>query len=378
MSGVLCEKIRIMPLVKLFARERSETRHYSALMKSRIKQEFKLWHLQTILERTRGMFESGSSIVLTCFIWFSVMRGFMSLGSAMALSMYLGMILPPFLAFATILQGLIAGLVPSERVLTFFQQPEESGRALMEQNGAQGPLAITFDRVGFSYDGKGEVFRDLQLIIPAGHIIAFVGPSGSGKTTLLNLICSLYLPDRGRVLLGESSTQSVSPQCIRQMVSVAPQEAVLFSGTVRENILYGDPGVSDEKILKAVELACAREFIELLPDKFDTKLHSEHTTLSVGQKHRLTLARAFVRNSSILLLDEPFANVDSEIELRLWYNLLSLRRRQTVIVVTHRYPPRGVVDQLYCLEHGSISMKLNRECSPMYAGRESIACSAQR
>jgi len=298
------------------------------------------WRLQTALGQVQWLLESGPSTFFTCVVWFLVIQGHLTLGSAVAFSMYFGMILPPFLSFAGIFQGLIAGLVPGERVLEFFARAKEAGRGLPRPRRPSTPLSVTFSEVSFSYDSGPNVLENTSFSIPAGSLTVVAGPSGEGKTTLLNLCCAMYAPAGGDIEIGEVSTASVDPRQVRSLVSVAPQEPVLLSGTVRENLLYGNSAAGQAEIIKAAGLACAHEFIQQLPDGYDTELESEHVSLSVGQKHRLTLARALVRQTGLLLLDEPFANVDSATEERLWENLARLKGRRTIIIATHRPPPK--------------------------------------
>lgn len=366
-SGVLLEAIRLLPLAKLFGQETREFHRYAAEAKPAIRADFRLWRRERTLSQIQWFLESGPPFVLMCAGWLMVIRGSMTLGSAVAFSMYFGMVASPFLAFASILQRLIAGLAPGDRVLQFLRQPQESTRALPRRTSSTRALGVRFSHVTFSYGTAAAVLSDADFEVPAGRLAVLIGASGAGKTTIFRLCSALCECHTGDVFFGDEPLSRLSPRQVRSLVSVAPQEATLFSGTVMENVLYGRPSASAAEVVQALELACAHEFVEDLPDGLDSHLESEHVSLSAGQAHRLTLARAFLKESPILLLDEPFANVDRLTEAQLWRALEALTGKRTILVAGHRLPPRDACDLI--LEVGDGEVKLFDQRTPEAANR---------
>ncbi len=363
-NSVLCESMAMMPLARLLGNERLLIRQYVQCLKAQIKLSVRHWRFNRWLDQLKWLVESGPGTAVSCYIWLLTIQGKQTIGSAVALSMYANMILPPVLSCLGVYQHLVVGLVAGERLLEFLRQPKEPGRHLPCMASSDCPPSVEFERVSFTYDRHCLVLDDLSFLVPAGSLCTLMGPSGVGKSTIIKLICRLYLPQTGEIYLGGRSLREVNPGSVRRQTSVAPQEHGIFTGTVRENLLFGNSDVSDERLVRAAELACAIDFIQALPEGFDTRIHSEQTALSAGQKQRLVLARAFLAHRNLLLLDEPFANIDLDTQSVLWDNLCTLRQSKTIIVVTHCDPPEGIVDQRFSLDvEGSLEESPGRRTS---------------
>ncbi|MEA3402016.1 MAG: ABC transporter ATP-binding protein [Armatimonadota bacterium] len=213
---------------------------------------------------------------------------------------------------------------------------------------------ISFEGVHFSYTGRSPALSDISLEIQPGEVVAFAGPSGAGKTTIANLIPRLYDPTRGRVLIDGIDIGQVDPQQLRRHMSIVPQETLLFGGSVRENILYGRPGASDEEIVEAAKAANAHDFIMQLPDGYDTAVGERGMQLSGGQRQRVAIARAVLRDPRIMILDEATSSVDTESEMAIHRALERILHGRTSIIIAHRLSTIRDADRIIVLDSGRI------------------------
>lgn len=215
---------------------------------------------------------------------------------------------------------------------------------------------VVFEDVSFSYGDRGDtpVLHGINLQAEPGRVVALVGPSGAGKSTLVMLIPRFFDPVAGRVLLDGRDLRSVDLHELRSQIGVVFQETLLFSGTIRENIRYGDPSASNEQVVRAAAAANALEFIEAFPDKYDTVVGERGVKLSGGQRQRIAIARALLRNPRILILDEATSSLDSESEALVQAALDRLMRGRTTFVIAHRLSTVVDADQILVLEHGNI------------------------
>jgi subfamily B ATP-binding cassette protein MsbA len=195
---------------------------------------------------------------------------------------------------------------------------------------------ITFEHVSFHYDTGEEVLRDLHFEVVPGEVIALVGPSGAGKTTLVNLLPRFYDPTEGRILLDGVNLREVTLVSLRGQVGIVPQETVLFSGTIADNIRYGKLDAPDEEVIEAARAANAVEFIERLPGGFGTSVGERGARLSGGQRQRIAIARALLKDPRILILDEATSSLDTESEHLVQQALERLMQNRTTFVIAHR------------------------------------------
>jgi ABC-type multidrug transport system fused ATPase/permease subunit len=213
---------------------------------------------------------------------------------------------------------------------------------------------ITLDRVSFGYEEEQPVLRDIDLDVEPGEVIALVGSSGAGKSTLVQLIPRFYDPQAGRILIDDVDVRDVSLRSLRSQIGVVAQETILFSGSVRDNLLYGRPGASEEEMIEAAQAAHAHEFLEELPDGYDTLLGERGARLSGGQKQRVAIARAFLSNPRILILDEATSALDSESEALIQDALAQLMKGRTNIVIAHRLSTILGSDRIAVMQRGEI------------------------
>lgn len=221
-------------------------------------------------------------------------------------------------------------------------------------NLAGSPPSIEFRNVSFAYNGQKQVLNNVSFAVAGGQRMALAGSSGSGKTTVLKLLLGMYAPGDGAVLLGGIDVRKLSLKEVRRAVAVLPQEPWLFPGTIKENILLGKAGATDEEVVRAARLAHAHEFIEALPSGYDTVLDERGSNLSGGQRQRLCLARAFLKDAPVLFLDEPTASVDAESERLISDAVERLSEGRTVVTIAHTSAMLERADTRVILEAGRV------------------------
>jgi subfamily B ATP-binding cassette protein MsbA len=215
--------------------------------------------------------------------------------------------------------------------------------------------AIALDHVAFGYTDDSPVLKDVSFTIAPGQVVGIVGPTGSGKSTVLSLIPRFYDPSAGRILIDGKSVDTFQLAALRAQVGFVLQETVLFRGTIRENIAYGRPGASDEEVIAAAKLANADEFISRMPHGYDSVVGERGETLSGGQRQRIGIARAVIRNSPIMILDEPTAALDTESERLVIEGLQRLMKGRTVIMIAHRLSTIRDADKIIVLKDGVVA-----------------------
>jgi len=213
---------------------------------------------------------------------------------------------------------------------------------------------IEFERVAFGYTPERPILRGIELRIRAGEVVALVGPSGAGKTTLVQLVPRFYDPTAGRVLTDGIDLREVTLRSLRGQIGIVAQDTILFSGTVRENILYGNPDASDDELLAVARAAHVEEFVAELPEGYDTLLGERGTKLSGGQRQRIAIARAFLIDPRILILDEATSALDSESERLIQDALARLMRERTSVIIAHRLSTVLHADRIVVLDEGQI------------------------
>jgi ATP-binding cassette subfamily B protein len=213
---------------------------------------------------------------------------------------------------------------------------------------------ITLDRVNFAYKGRETVFSDLNVTIQSGETVAFVGSTGSGKTTIVKLLLRLYDPNNGNILLDDVNLKDLNLKDLRSAIGLVSQETHLVDGTIRENIAYGNPSISMEKIISAAKIAEVNDFIESLPLGYDTLVGERGQKLSGGQRQRISIARAILKDPPILVLDEATSSVDNETEAAIQRSLDKIIVDRTTILIAHRLSTIRNANRIFVIEEGKI------------------------
>jgi ATP-binding cassette subfamily B protein len=283
-----------------------------------------------------------------------VLSGMLSLGSLLVFSAYLLMLYQPLesLTYTTwAMEGATAGAKRCFEVLDREDDVVDSPEAIAI-NETQG--ALQFKNVSFGYAPDRQVLRDVDLRIEPNQILALVGGTGAGKSTLLSLVPRFYDPSAGGIALDGRDLRQITKKSLRMQIGIVLQDTLLFSTTIRENIAYGRPEATDEEIVDAARRAQADEFIRALPDCYASLVGERGGYLSVGQRQRIGIARAFLKNAPILLLDEPTSALDPTTESAIMETIKELMRGRTTLIVTHRLATVHNVDQIIVLERGRV------------------------
>ena len=283
-------------------------------------------------------------------------------GSFAAFLLYMNVFLKPVNRFVAMIEQLQNGMTGFARFIEVIDQPPEAEDPNARDAGAlQGH--IRFEGVSFHYqnsDQPGEeaqVVRNLELDIPAGRTLALVGPSGGGKTTLCNLIPRFYDVDAGRITIDGMDIRDMTRASLRRNIGIVAQDVFLFTGTIRENIAYGDLEATDGQIIEAAKKANIHDYIMTLEKGYDTDVGERGVKLSGGQRQRISIARVFLKNPAILILDEATSALDNETEMHIQQALTELSRGRTCIIVAHRLSTIKNADEIAVLAHGEILEK---------------------
>ncbi|MED1817494.1 multidrug resistance ABC transporter ATP-binding protein/permease BmrA [Bacillus subtilis] len=283
-----------------------------------------------------------------------VSSGELTAGALVAFILYLFQIIMPMGQITTFFTQLQKSIGATERMIEILAEEEEDTVTGKQIENAH--LPIQLDRVSFGYKPDQLILKEISAVIEAGKVTAIVGPSGGGKTTLFKLLERFYTPTAGTIRLGDEPVDTYSLESWREHIGYVSQESPLMSGTIRENICYGlERDVTDAEIEKAAEMAYALNFIKELPNQFDTEVGERGIMLSGGQRQRIAIARALLRNPSILMLDEATSSLDSQSEKSVQQALEVLMEGRTTIVIAHRLSTVVDANQLLFVEKGEIT-----------------------
>jgi ATP-binding cassette subfamily B protein len=286
---------------------------------------------------------------------FQALDGQLAVGSFGVLVFLTQRLLWPMTAIASTVDLYQRAMASIRRILDLLGQPVlvKSGTKTLTPEFAR-KSTISFDLVNFSYPSREHVLRGISFKIEAGRMIALVGATGSGKSTISKLLLHFYEPTSGSLTIGGTDLGDFDTRSLRQMIGFVSQEQFMFDGTVRDNIAYGYPGLSEQQIKAAANAAEATEFIESLPKGFDTHIGERGQKLSGGQKQRLAIARAIVRDPPILVLDEATSAVDNETERLIQRSIQRLAKDRTLLVIAHRLSTIRHADTIHVIDQGAI------------------------
>jgi len=353
-SAKLQENLLGMLIIKAFARELYELQRFEEENRRYLNESIKGVIARTVYFPavfTVGFF---SSVVMISVGAIFVLRGEFTIGGLVAYRGYWWQLFAPVFSLAQINEMVQRAIASASRVFEILDAPLEITDAPDAIELAEAKGHIVFDRVTFAYDDKNIVLQDVSFEVLPGQKVGIVGPSGAGKSTILALILRLYEPQEGRILLDGYDLRQIKQESLRRHCAIVTQEPFLFNDTVRHNIRFGRLDATDEEIVEAAKLANAHEFIEELPDGYETVVGERGVRLSGGQKQRICIARAFLANPKILLLDEATASVEPESEAIIQATLERLMEGRTTIIVSHRLSMVRDCDQILVVQDGRI------------------------
>ena len=283
-----------------------------------------------------------------------VSSGTLSIGDIQAFIQYSRQFTQPLQQMAGVLNMVQSGLASAERIFEFLDAPEQKADAPTPATSTSAAGRVEFDRVSFSYSSETALIENLSLVAEPGQTVAIVGPTGAGKTTLVNLIMRFYELHSGSITLDGVDITTLPRDVLRSNMGMVLQDAWLFGGTIRDNIAYGNLEATDDEILAAARAAYVDRFVHSLPDGYDTRLDDQRGLLSSGERQLITIARAFLADPSILILDEATSSVDTRTEVLVQNAMAALRSRRTSFVIAHRLSTIRDADIILVMESGRI------------------------
>jgi ABC-type multidrug transport system fused ATPase/permease subunit len=284
-----------------------------------------------------------------------VTNGELTVGGFVAFNLYLGMLVMPLRSLGMWIGQAQRATAAGERIFEVMDAPEEIADGPGAFDLPTGGGHLQFDDVDFEYMEGRPTLEDIDLDVPAGRTIALIGHTGSGKTTLTSLVPRFYDVTGGRVLIDGADVRDVTLHSLRRAIGVIPQDPFLFSATVRENITFGAPALSDDEVVRIARLAQAHEFVERLPDGYDPVIGARGITLSGAQRQRLAIARAIAVDPRILILDDATASVDATTEAKIRLGLREAMRGRTTLIIAHRLSTISLADEIVVLDSGRIA-----------------------
>ncbi|OLE14158.1 MAG: ABC transporter [Acidobacteria bacterium 13_1_20CM_4_56_7] len=360
-TSVVQEVFSSIRVVKAFAREDYEVRRMEQESLEAVDIAMRARTLKAKLTPLVGIVVAlGTGLVL----WFGarlVMSGVFTAGSLVVFILYLGKMYKPMQEISKMTDTYSKAAVGYERIQEILQTQIEVKDLPKAKKAPKLKGEIEFNNVSFSYAPESPTLKNISFKMNAGEVSALVGPTGAGKTSIISLLARFYDPDQGVIRIDGTDVRQFQQKSLRQQMSFVLQETVLFHASVWQNIAYGRPGCTRAEIIKAAEMANATEFIEKLPDGYNTVIGERGMTLSGGQRQRIAIARAVIRNTPILLLDEPTTGLDSASEKLVFEALDRLMEGRTSVVIAHRLSTVQRANMILVVANGEIAERGNHE-----------------
>jgi ATP-binding cassette subfamily B protein len=354
-SSRVQENLAGVRVIRAYAQEKAEVEQFEKLNREYIRENIGLARIQGAF---MPLLQALIGVTFLLVLWMGgrqLLMGKITLGTFVMFNTYMGMLIWPMIAFGWVVNLMQRGTASLNRINEMLHERPGIARPAIENapNPANFEPALRFRDLRVTFDGR-DALGTIDLNIDAGETVAIVGHTGSGKTTLVNLIPRLIDPTTGSVEFGGVDVRRFDPQDLRRQIGFVPQETFLFSATLAENIAWGAPDASRERIQWAAEAAGLASDIETFPDGLGTVIGERGLTLSGGQKQRTAIARALLRNPRVLILDDALSSVDTVTEEKILNGLAGIMRDRTTILISHRVSTVQNADRIVVLSHGSV------------------------
>ncbi len=354
MNTLLSETFQGFQVIRSFTME-------SLLFQKYVTENKELYALELENAKLSGLFHSGGQLagsvtylVSLCLGAYYVSTGVMNVGELLTFVTLINHLIYPLTGLAGQWADFQRSITAVERIANVLEQPTDSPHLPSYKRSKKTISDIKFHNISFSYDEHNKVFDRFSLDIPVCKVIAIVGPSGAGKSTLFHLLQGFYTPQSGQILIDGIPTTEIPLSELRSAIAHVPQETFLFAGTIKENLLYARPDITENEMVEAAVHANIHDYIKSLPCGYDTDIGERGVLLSVGQKQRVAIARAILKNAPILLLDEATSSLDNETEFHVKEALDRLMWNRTTLVIAHRLSTIQHADLIIVMEEGNI------------------------
>jgi ATP-binding cassette subfamily B protein len=348
-------------LVKVFGQQRQVEERFSATNDKLYEASFGAQFISGIIQPAMMFVGNLNYVAIAVIGGLRVASGQLSIGDIQAFIQYSRQFTQPITQLASMANLLQSGIASAERVFELLdideQSPDDVNPLLVPEPQGR----VVFDHVRFSYDKSSTLIKDLSLIAEPGETVAIVGPTGAGKTTLVNLLMRFYEIDGGSITLDGNDISHMRRSDLRSNIGMVLQDTWLFGGTIRDNIAYGNLDATDEQIIEAAKATYVDRFVRTLPNGYDTVLDDEASNVSAGEKQLLTIARAFLSDPTILILDEATSSVDTRTEVLIQRAMAALRSNRTSFVIAHRLSTIRDANTILVMESGNIVEQGNHD-----------------
>ncbi len=348
-------------LVKVFGRQQDTEERFASKNDELFEAGFGAQFISGIIQPLMMFLGNLNYVVIAVVGGIRVASGNLSLGDVQAFIQYSRQFTMPLTQLASMFNVFQSGVASAERVFELLDAPEQEPDVDDAVSTVEVSGRVEFDHVSFSYDPANPLIQDLSLVVEPGQTVAIVGPTGAGKTTLVNLIMRFYELDEGRITLDGRDISKIPRSQLRSEIGMVLQDTWLFGGTIRDNIAYGNLDATEEQIRAAAKATYVDRFAHSLPHGYDTRIDDEGSTVSAGEKQLLTIARAFLADPAILILDEATSSVDTRTEVLIQSAMAALRNQRTSFVIAHRLSTIRDADTILVMEAGRIVEQGNHD-----------------
>ncbi len=374
MNALLHDNLAGIRQIKTYVREREEHARFNTVSNQLREATLVVMRTWAIYNPSMTFFASIGLVLVVGFGGHEVLAGAMSRGELVKFLFLAGFLYDPIAKLHSLNQLIQSGRAAGERIFEILDQPIEADEGAEEDEPADVQGDVRFVDVGFSYDDSIPVLHHISLHARPGETVALVGHTGAGKSTLVHLLTRFYEYDTGDILIDGRSIRDLPKGALRSAVGMVTQESFLFNGTVRDNLRLGHPDATDAELWAALEAANARDFVERMSDKLDTVVGERGVKLSVGEKQRVSIARALLKDPPILILDEATASVDTQTERLIQEALDHLMAERTSFVIAHRLSTVRHADQILVMDRGRIVERGRHEELLALGGRYAALC----